>query len=225
VTPRRDRWADFDRPYAPPVAVEGGVRVAKPGAVRSQAAARLVVLAEGRTTPGIGSRGRTYARKGQVVEVRVVAGTASAAIQGSDAEPYSVALTHEDGTVEAQCSCPYGCDAVEWCKHAAALAYVVAHLVDTDPGLGAAWSGAAPASGGPGASGDASPADAGEPAPGVAGASSAARRSLPALPPQEVARRVTALRADRPAVGAAARWAAAAEVLPLPWRPRRGDSA
>jgi len=42
VTPRRDRWTDFDRPYAPPVAVEGGVRVAKPRAVRSQAAARLV---------------------------------------------------------------------------------------------------------------------------------------------------------------------------------------
>jgi hypothetical protein len=201
VTPRRSRWTDFDRPYAPPVAVEGGVRVARPGAVTTQEAVRLVVLAEGRTTPGIGSRGRTYARKGQVVEVRVDDGSASAAIQGSDAEPYSVALTHEGDTIEAQCSCPYGCDGIEWCKHAAALAYVTAELIDTDPRIAAAWSGDEAR----GADGDRTSAAAAPSGPGRPGVTAA-----------QLARRTTALRADRPAPDAAAQWSAAVDVLPLP---------
>jgi hypothetical protein len=218
VTPR-DRWLSFDRPYAPRIAVDGGVRVARPGAVTSDAASRLVALIERRTTQGIGSRGRTYARAGQVVEVRIVDGSASAAIQGSDAEPYAVALEHEnDGAVEARCSCPYGCDALEWCKHAAALAYVVAHLVDTDRTMATAWLGAdgdqGPVAGDP-VAGD---PVAGEPAAGGSpSAPSAGTPKSPADPTvEQVAALVTRLRAPRTAVDGPAQWAAAIDVLRLP---------
>jgi uncharacterized Zn finger protein len=197
VTPR-ERWTAFDRPYAPRLAVEGGVRVAKPGSVSTHEATRLVALLDRRTTSGIASRARTYARAGQVVEVRIVDGTASAAIQGSDAEPYAVALGHEDGGVEATCSCPYGCDAVDWCKHAAALAYVVAHLVETDPSMAAGWLGQPPV---PDRTDRAPDAEA-------VAAEGADAQVLAAL--------VARLRTRRPAVDGGAQWAAAIEVLPLP---------
>lgn len=203
-TGRARDWTDFDRPSAPRRAVAGGVKVPRSWKPQGEEAARLEVVVEGRTTPGIGSRGRTYARAGQVVEVRVEDRGATAAIQGSDDAPYTVSLTREpDGDVEATCTCPYGCDAVEWCKHAAALAFVVAHLVDTDVGLAAAWSGTT--------------------APAVAGGAAAATQA-PAAPVPSVlpaagrAALVTALRSASGAgpVDARAQWRAALEVVPLP---------
>lgn len=224
MSPReRTPWQAFDRPSARRLAVEGGVRVARPGAVRGAAAQRLVAAVRDRTTSGIGSRGRTYARAGQVVEVRIEDGTASAAVQGSDDAPYAVALHHErDGDVEGECSCPYGCDAVDWCKHAAALGYVVAHLVDTEPGLARAWGGPwagrpddvadvadvsdvsdeADGSDGSDAADAADGADAGD-----AADADAARAGLD---------RLRAALQGRAAVDAGAAWAAAVEVVPLP---------
>lgn len=194
-------WTEFDRPSAPRRAVAGGVKVPRAWRPQSEEAVRLEVVCEGRTTPGIGSRGRTYARAGQVVEVRVEGGGATAAIQGSDDAPYSVSLTREpDGDVEATCTCPYGCDAVEWCKHAAALAFVVAHLVDTDAGLAATWSGTAPPAAPVGAATTAAPAAS---APSV-------------LPAAERAGLVAALRTASRPVDARAQWRAALEVVPLP---------
>ncbi len=208
MTPRRDRWVDFDRPYAPRRAVEGGVAVSRPGKVTSAEPARLVALAEGRTTSGIASRGRTYARAGQVVEVRLDGGTASAAIQGSDAAPYAVSLVHgSDGAVEATCTCPYGCDAVEWCKHAAALAYVVAHLVDADARLAAEWAG----------DGAAHDAAAGRAATTPSTGGTTGTASVPGtLGPEEAADLVRALRTPPAPVDARAQWRAAVEVLALP---------
>lgn len=203
-TGRARDWTDFDRPSAPRRAVAGGVKVPRSWKPQGEEAVRLEMVSEGRTTPGIGSRGRTYARAGQVVEVRVGDRGATAAIQGSDDAPYTVSLAREpDGDVEATCTCPYGCDAVEWCKHAAALAFVVAHLVDTDAGLAAAWSGTT--------------------APAVAGGAAAATHAPAALVPSVLpaagrAALVTALRsAPEPGpVDARAQWRAALEVVPLP---------
>ncbi len=44
------------------------------------------------------------------------------------------------GRVGADCTCPYGCD-YGWCKHAAALAYVAAALLDREAGARARWTG------------------------------------------------------------------------------------
>jgi hypothetical protein len=204
-TGRARDWTDFDRPAAPRRAVAGGVKVPRSWKPQGEEAARLEVVSEGRTTPGIGSRGRTYARAGQVVEVRVGDRGATAAIQGSDDAPYTVSLTREpDGDVEATCTCPYGCDAVEWCKHAAALAFVVAHLVDTDAGLAAAWSGTAPVA-----------AEVG-PATGGTAAAPVTSAAPSVLDTTERAALVAALRPHPRPVDARAQWRAAAEVVPLP---------
>lgn len=118
------------------------MRVQRPGQVSDPEAAALVERLTTQTRPTIAARARTYARAGQVVELRVVDGQASAAIQGSDADPYAVWLVRgPDGSADATCTCPYGCDEVEWCKHAAALAYVVADLLHREPAIAAAWLG------------------------------------------------------------------------------------
>lgn len=134
---------DFYTPK-PRRAVEGGVVVAKPGKVTGDAAAELVAAAEMETLPQILARGRTYARAGQVVALEATAGAFAAQIQGSDRAPYRVQLLRTiisgSDRIAAHCSCPYGCDR-GWCKHAAALAYVAAFLLDTQPGAAAAWRG------------------------------------------------------------------------------------
>jgi hypothetical protein len=93
---------------------------------------------------GILSRARTYARAGQVVEIRVEPGEITAQVQGSAEEPYQVALRavtiSGSQRTDASCDCPYGCD-FGWCKHAAALAYVAAHLLETDLACRATWLG------------------------------------------------------------------------------------
>ncbi len=138
----RGRWDFFDTP--PRRSVEGGVVVAKPGKVGHSLAADLVAAAEMESEPQILARGRTYARAGQVVAVQARHMGFSAQIQGTDARPYQVRLdrTTISGSdrVAADCTCPYGCD-YGWCKHAAALAYVAAFLLDRDPAARAAWTG------------------------------------------------------------------------------------
>jgi hypothetical protein len=144
----RGRWGTFSYYDAPPRrAVEGGVVVARPGKVSDPLAAELVTAAEMESAPQILARGRTYARAGQVVALQVKPGGFSAQIQGTKATPYEVRLdrTTISGSdrVAADCTCPYGCED-GWCKHAAALAYVAAFLLDRDPTARAAWTGAPP---------------------------------------------------------------------------------
>lgn len=120
--------------------VEGGVAVNRPGRVSDPVAVELVEALPARTTPGVLTRARTYARAGQVVDVTVDAGTARARIQGSDARPYEVELVAEP-ELDADCTCPYGCSTYSWCKHAAALGFVLAHLIERDPRVRARWDG------------------------------------------------------------------------------------
>lgn len=134
--------------------VEGGVVVAKPGRVTHPDAVALLEQAEIETDSRMLSRGRTYARAGQVVSVVAEPGRFTARIQGSRSRPYEVALERivisGSDRVAATCSCPYGCD-YQWCKHAAALSYVAAFLLERDAGVRAVWSAEPDSSGDPAA--------------------------------------------------------------------------
>lgn len=126
------------------IAVEGGVAVPKPGKVTDPDASAIIEAAAIETRPPILSRGRTYARAGQVIGVTADADGFTGRIQGSDRRPYEVRLTRHmisgSDRIHAECTCPYTCD-YDWCKHAAALAYVAAFLVDTQPATRAIWVG------------------------------------------------------------------------------------
>lgn len=140
------RWDDqpWWRAYtAPPArAVAGGVGVAKPGDVVGAEARAIVDEVHARCTQAIAARARTYARKGQVVGVAVSDRAAVAQIQGSDALPYDVSLAARPSKgIVARCDCPYGCTPSGWCKHAGALGYVLADLVDRDASARQRWSG------------------------------------------------------------------------------------
>jgi uncharacterized Zn finger protein len=130
------------------IAVEGGVAVPKPGKVSDPDALAIIEAAAIETRPPILSRGRTYARAGQVIGVTADAEGFSGRIQGSERRPYEVRLNRHmisgADRIHADCSCPYTCD-YDWCKHAAALAYVAAFLVDTQPATRAVWIGEEPA--------------------------------------------------------------------------------
>ena len=202
---RRGRWDFYDAP--PRRAVEGGVVVAKPGTVSDPAAADLVAAADMESAPQILARGRTYARAGQVVAVTVEPRAFSAQIQGTGARPYQVHLhrTTISGSerVAADCTCPYGCDD-GWCKHAAALAYVAAFLLDRDPTARAAWTGAPPST---------APADPG--IPGTIADTAVVQASALTLHPDDLA----ALRDPLPRHDAQELLATAEALVPHPWRP------
>jgi uncharacterized Zn finger protein len=85
------RW--FPPPSRPQV-VDGGIKArSKRGAIaQTWWSERFIEVLE---SIGIGSRlqrGRTYARAGQVIELRVAAGTVAATVQGSRARPYRVRI-------------------------------------------------------------------------------------------------------------------------------------
>lgn len=141
----RGRWVDYyDSP--PRKQVQGGVVVAKPGKVTDPMAQELITAAQFETGDTIMARGRTYARAGQVVAVQSEPKAFLAQIQGTGKRPYQVRLDRVvisgSDRVAADCTCPYGCD-YGWCKHAAALAYVAAFLLDHDAAIRATWSGTA----------------------------------------------------------------------------------
>jgi uncharacterized Zn finger protein len=71
-------------------------------------------------TPQVFARGQEYAASGAVTQIVQRGNRLSAAVEGSEYEPYRVELTTEAGTVvSAACSCPY--DFGGWCKHIVAV--------------------------------------------------------------------------------------------------------
>ncbi|MGH8775037.1 MAG: SWIM zinc finger family protein [Jiangellaceae bacterium] len=95
-------------PPSRPLAVDGGIKArSKRGAIaQTWWSERFIEVLE---SIGLGSRlqrGRSYARAGQVVELRVEAGTVNAAVQGSRPRPYRVriGITAFDKTEWAQVS-------------------------------------------------------------------------------------------------------------------------
>ena len=204
---KRGRWDLYDAP--PRRSVEGGVVVARPGKVSDALAVDLVAAAEMESAPQILARGRTYARAGQVVAVQVEPEGFSAQIQGTTATPYEVRLdrTTISGSdrVAADCTCPYGCDD-GWCKHAAALAYVAAFLLDRDHVARAAWTGAP------------STAEADGPNPGIPG-TIADTAVVPASALALAAHDLATLRSTIPRRHARELLEAAEALVPHPWRP------
>ncbi|MEV5569002.1 SWIM zinc finger family protein [Spirillospora sp. NPDC052269] len=80
--------------YGDPIEVEGGLRAhTRRGSIGSEWwSRRFIDLVESLADTGRLQRGRSYARKGQVIDLRVEAYEVTARVQGSRPEPYEVAL-------------------------------------------------------------------------------------------------------------------------------------
>jgi uncharacterized Zn finger protein len=86
-------WYQYES--ARPIAVEGGIKArSKRGAIGEQWwSRRFIAFLESSGMSGRLQRGRSYARRGQVVEFSLHAGEVTARVQGSRPTPYQVAVT------------------------------------------------------------------------------------------------------------------------------------
>jgi uncharacterized Zn finger protein len=77
-----------------PIAVEGGIKAkSKRGAIGEQWwSKRFIAVLESYGMGGRLQRGRSYARKGQVLEFTLSTGTVTARVQGSRLDPYEVSI-------------------------------------------------------------------------------------------------------------------------------------
>jgi uncharacterized Zn finger protein len=92
-------WRDY--PSSGPIAVEGGIKAkSKRGAIGEQWwSRRFIAFLESSGMSGRLQRGRSYARRGQVLEFSVRAGKVTARVQGSRPQPYQVSITVRPLTV------------------------------------------------------------------------------------------------------------------------------
>src|SRR5580693_5413451 len=88
--PRQFPWPEASKP----IAVEGGIKAkSKRGAIGSQWwSQRFIAVLESYGISGRLQRGRSYARKGQVLEFSLSVGTVTARVQGSRPQPYNVSI-------------------------------------------------------------------------------------------------------------------------------------
>ena len=88
--PFRERFSEFGKPLA----VEGGVTArSRRGAIgESWWSGRFLAVVESLGVGGRLSRGKTYARAGQVTDLDVEPGSVTATVQGSRAEPYQARI-------------------------------------------------------------------------------------------------------------------------------------
>jgi len=79
---------------SPPIRVEGGLSAkSKRGAIgESWWSKRFLTAVESALVGGRSTRGRSYARRGQVIELHIGAGTISAKVQGTRRTPYKVRI-------------------------------------------------------------------------------------------------------------------------------------
>ena len=190
--PRRgsSRWDDPWRTFtaSKPLPVEGGIASSKARGAMAESwwSKRFVDALESYGLGGRMTRGRTYARKGQVLSLDVTGGLLIAQVLGSRQVPYAVTVRLSAPTatqwrkiedalrtrvgyaarllagevptdleavftdagaalfpsqwreMRATCSCP---DWGDPCKHQAAVLYVFADKLDTDPWLLLQWHG------------------------------------------------------------------------------------
>jgi uncharacterized Zn finger protein len=85
-------WQDW--PPARPIRVDGGIKArSKRGAIGEQWwSRRFIAVLESFGMSGRLQRGRTYARRGQVLEFSLGQGTVTARVQGSRPQPYKVRI-------------------------------------------------------------------------------------------------------------------------------------
>src|SRR3984893_6907511 len=93
MSPRYVPWSDYSS--SAPIAVEGGIKAkSKRGAIGEQWwSRRFIAVLESYGMSGRLQRGRSYARRGQVMEFTLASGTVTARVQGSRPQPYRVAIT------------------------------------------------------------------------------------------------------------------------------------
>ena len=93
MSPRYVPWSDFSS--SGPIAVEGGVKArSKRGAIGEQWwSRRFIAVLESYGMTGRLQRGRSYARRGQVLEFKLATGKVAARVQGSRPSPYKVTIT------------------------------------------------------------------------------------------------------------------------------------
>ena len=86
-------WYEWES--AGPIPVEGGIRArSKRGAIGEQWwSRRFIAVLESYGMSGRLQRGRSYARKGQVLEFTLASGVVTARVQGSRPAPYRVSIT------------------------------------------------------------------------------------------------------------------------------------
>jgi uncharacterized Zn finger protein len=86
------RWWEWEA--APPIPVEGGVKArSQRGAIGEQWwSRRFIAVLESYGMSGRLQRGRSYARKGQVLEFSLTQGKVTARVQGSRPQPYKVSI-------------------------------------------------------------------------------------------------------------------------------------
>jgi uncharacterized Zn finger protein len=89
---RRGPWWEYEP--SGPIAVEGGVRArSKRGAIGEQWwSRRFIAVLESYGMAGRLQRGRSYARRGQVIEFQLAPGEVTALVQGSRPRPYQVSV-------------------------------------------------------------------------------------------------------------------------------------
>jgi uncharacterized Zn finger protein len=96
ASPRSGRWDDPWQKFAPskPIAAEGGISSSKARGTMADTwwSKRFVHVLESYGLGGRMTRGRTYARKGQVLSLDVTAGLLVAQVQGSRHVPYAVTV-------------------------------------------------------------------------------------------------------------------------------------
>jgi uncharacterized Zn finger protein len=92
-------WRDY--PSSRPIAVEGGIKAkSKRGAIGERWwSRRFIAFLESSGMSGRLQRGRSYARRGQVLEFALRAGKVTARVQGSRPQPYQVSITVRPLTV------------------------------------------------------------------------------------------------------------------------------
>jgi uncharacterized Zn finger protein len=86
-------WQEWES--SGPIAVEGGIKArSKRGAIGEQWwSRRFIAVLESYGMSSRLQRGRSYARRGQVLEFKLAAGKVTARVQGSRPEPYRVSIT------------------------------------------------------------------------------------------------------------------------------------
>ncbi len=91
---RRRGYYDYYYPPSQPREAKGGIKAQtqRGGFGRSWWAKRWIGIIESFNIGARLNRGRTYARKGQVISIEIGKGTVSAQVQGSRARPYKVAM-------------------------------------------------------------------------------------------------------------------------------------
>jgi uncharacterized Zn finger protein len=95
---RRSKWNDYRHweyyPKSRPRAVEGGIKAQTTagGFGKSWWAKRWISVLEGFNIGARLARGRSYARKGQVVSIEIDQGRVKAQVQGSRPRPYDVSI-------------------------------------------------------------------------------------------------------------------------------------